>query len=428
MGIFTGNIVSNSISYAVETINPNSNTNRLGRLETAYNDMKKNYEITRQVDRGILENIDKLSNVVQETVKRVNEHILTFPQYTWLSSLIVNKITQSALELQRVADEAKRGRIAVQPFARLTGLVGLKDLTASNTRLLLVTKLNEWSLNFKFTVMVNSPDTKVYRVFAFDHWDNLDEVPRLMHYIGNEYLIYNETSNCIKALSGRPDDYVSDQCLELDGEDPALNQWEISASTLDIEGYSNHSQVKKTPSFNYIYCFPGSIEINRQLYKCPLDTFRLKANREFRTARQRHVPSQVSLNSTRDEYAIPSVHSGHFRDDSDVVQHLAMFEQLRHERKRIYNLTSTYDESLIIKKTSPTLWAVILIWITTVPTAIIYFIIVYWSRTHADKKLENTRVDHPTLQPFLRPSFLNASSDFIPLNQLSRAALPGYQP
>ena len=93
IGLFTGNIVSNLISVAFERIYPGSNTNRLGRLETALEDVKRNFEIGRQVDRGVLENLDKLSNVVQEALKRLNEHVQRFPQYTWLSSLIVNKMT-----------------------------------------------------------------------------------------------------------------------------------------------------------------------------------------------------------------------------------------------------------------------------------------------------------------------------------------------
>ncbi|GLJ59014.1 hypothetical protein SUGI_1488500 [Cryptomeria japonica] len=101
---------------------------------------ERNFEVSRQIDRGILDNIDKLSNVVQETVKRVNSNVLRFPQYTWLSSLIVNKITQSALDLQRIADEAAKGRIAVEPFARLTGITGLKQFKSQDTRLISVTK------------------------------------------------------------------------------------------------------------------------------------------------------------------------------------------------------------------------------------------------------------------------------------------------
>lgn len=85
------------------------------------------------------------------------------------------------------------------------------------------------------------PDTKVYEVYAFYHLNNHDETPRLMRYTGAEYLTYNETSHCIRALSGPPDEYVSEQCLELDGEDPALNRWDVKDTTTEIEKYANVS-------------------------------------------------------------------------------------------------------------------------------------------------------------------------------------------
>lgn len=221
---FTGNIVSNLITTAIERFNPNSNTNRLTRLESAYEDIKKSVEISRSSDRGILENIEKLSNVVQQTVERINKDVQTFPQYVWLSSLIVQRISQSGRDLQRVADEARRGRLAIEPFARLTGMHELKRFQSQHTRIRSITRLNNHTINIKFDAILESPDTKVYKVHAFDHWDNLDETPKLRKYVGAEYLIFNEKFNCIKALPGAPGRIVGDQCLEQDGEDPALKQ------------------------------------------------------------------------------------------------------------------------------------------------------------------------------------------------------------
>lgn len=139
------------------------------------------------------------------------------------------------------------------------------------------------------------------------------------------------------------------------------------------------------PSFNYIYCFPGNIEIKRQTYKCPFDAFRLRSNKEFKTARQRHVPSQISLNSTRDEFAIATVHPEPFRDNSDAVQHLAMFNQLRLERSKVYNLTRTYTESYVVERSNPWLWTAILVWITSIVSSAAYYAFIYWSRTRGSK-------------------------------------------
>lgn len=66
--------------------------------------------------------LDKLSNIVQETVKDLNVHISTFPTYSWIASISVNQMVMSGLDLRIVTDEARCGRIATGPLARLTDL------------------------------------------------------------------------------------------------------------------------------------------------------------------------------------------------------------------------------------------------------------------------------------------------------------------
>lgn len=380
LGVITGNIVSNFVSYAIEIINPRSNTNRLGKLEAAISDMRKNAEISKQVDRGILENIDKLSNFVETALKKVTNHINRFPEYSWIASLVVNKLTNAGIDLQRITDEAKRGRIAMEPFIRLTNLRELNSIQTQNTRFLSVSRVNDHTINFKFAAIIESEDTAAYQVYAFSHWDNLDETPRWMKYTGAAHLIYNETSNCIKAISDSPGEYISDQCTELDGEDPALNQWEAAIHTENIENYANVSQVRKTLSHNFVYCFPGMIEIKGKPYRCPMEAFSLKANIEFKTANQRHIPSQIAIRANQKELPVDVVHAGHFRDDSDVVQHLALFDQLRLQRKKLHNLTEEYRDSYVVKSGSAWFWTLVTFYLSTVGSALGYFFIMCWLR------------------------------------------------
>jgi len=101
--------------------------------------------------------------------------------------------------------------------------------------------------------MVNSQDTKVYKVHGFEHWDNLDEVPRYLTYSETNYRIYSSTSHCIKALTKAPTEPESEQCSEVNGDDPQLSQWNTDKETESIETYSNVSQDLKTIDMNYIY-------------------------------------------------------------------------------------------------------------------------------------------------------------------------------
>lgn len=418
VGVFTGNVVSNLVQFAFEQFYPNSNTNRIRRLEEAYEDFKNNFEIGKQFNRGVLDHLDKLSNIAQETLARISQHIQSFPQYTWISSLVVQKISQSGLDLQRVTDEAVRGMIAIEPFVRLTGISALRGVDSANTKLISIQRINDHTLNFKFLVMIESVDTRVYQVRAFDHWDNLDERPRLLHYTGAKYLIYNETANCIKSLGYEaPPAYISDQCIELDGEDPELNQWTSTEVTDEIEKFSHRSDVHKTAYFNYIYCFPGNITINGREYRCPMDVFRLKFNLEWKTAQQRHKPAFIAVNTTLRQEAFDTVHAGHFPDDSDTVQHLALFERLREERRNLTSLTESMKNSFSVSKSNPWFWTLVASILASWVATSVYLVTVLWARA------SNLPTGGTQAPPYFshKPGTLRQtpSSEYIPMGRTS---------
>ena len=103
--------------------------------------------------------------------------------------------------------------------------------------------------------------------------------------------------------------------------------------------YKSECSQRRNNTRNYIYCFPGEIEVEKKRYRCPMEVFAMKSTVEFKTARQRHVP-QLVARSAENEFAIEAAHAGHFRDDSDVVNYLAMFDALREARKKLLNLTN----------------------------------------------------------------------------------------
>lgn len=357
---FMANVATNLIQSIFDWISPNSNSNRITKSEVMLKDFNDNFKANQIVDRGILDNLDKLSNIVQLTAQKVELQTRRLPEYSWLSALIINRISLAGLDLQRVTDEARRGRIAAAPLGRLLGIPELRQLDASDTKLLSISKVSNNTVNFRFRAVRTSLDTKVYKVYPFDHWDNLDEIPRLMKYKGKQYLIYNSTSNCIKSLDSAPDNYIGDQCSRLNGDDPALAQWEIIKETEDLNPFKSQSQVVKTLNGNYIYCFPGYITVQGHNYTCPMDPFRLDVNREFQTADQLHIPNFVTLNASREYISATEVmHAGFFRDDSDTVQPLALFEALRQERKLLREQNYTLNHSFVVDKTNAWFWTFI---------------------------------------------------------------------
>ena len=243
--------------------------------------------------------------------------------------------------------------------------------------MLAVRRIDDHTLSFRFRVTRTASDTGLFEAYGFSHFDNMDSTPRKLAYKGKKYLIYNETSNCVKSYEGSLDKYVLRSCTELDGEDPALNVWETLYETDDIMKHANETDVRKTATHNYIYCFPGNVTIEGQTYRCPIETFRLKVNKRFRLYDVSWSGSPVESLDSNQRWAIDTVHSSHFRDDSDTIQHLALFDALKEERNAKRKLLEELGSGVHIKYSSPTLWILILTLIAPLVGGCVFFISKY---------------------------------------------------
>ena len=144
--------------------------------------MNKRVEVNTDASRGILDNIDKLSNIVQEIMSRLENSVRRFRKSSMLISLIVNRITQSSVDLQRISDEALHHRLAVEPFIRLTGFKELRGIFSEDTEILAIRRIDDHTLNFRSRVTRTAPDTGLFEAYGFSHYDNLDSTPRKLVY------------------------------------------------------------------------------------------------------------------------------------------------------------------------------------------------------------------------------------------------------
>jgi len=374
LGMIAGNVVSNLISSVFERLNPNSVYNRQIKLEQSLENLKYNFDIMKEVSRGTLDQIQVLTETMRRRIAALEYHAKVFPQYTWVATVIANRIFQSGLDAQRIIDEANNGRVATYEMARLFQMPLLKNIKPEHTQFLSATRTKgKESIRLKFMTKVISPDTFVYRVAAFNHWDNLATVPEYLEYRGATLLIYNETANCIKAVDPPHSKTIAEECAELDGEDSMLSRWETTKKTFELNSTADRSSVEKIFSYNYIYCFPGNITIGKDTYRCPMEAFRLKTDRYFKTADRRHVPSKVQLNATLRHDAIDVVHAGHFEDDSDTVNELRIFDKLNEFRLK---LDSIHAENVVLSKSSIG-WTIGGIVIAGLVAGLIYCCVVY---------------------------------------------------
>ena len=99
-----------------------------------------------------------------------------FSEHTWLASLVVHATYFSALDLQRITDEARRGLLAVEPSTRLLNMNNLRNILTEHTEFVSVKRIDKHTLNLQFSAVITAPNTPVYRMFGFNHVDNLEEI------------------------------------------------------------------------------------------------------------------------------------------------------------------------------------------------------------------------------------------------------------
>lgn len=166
---------------------------------------------------------------------------------------------------------------------------------------------------------------------------------------------------------------ISDTCDELDGEDPQLSIWDAVRTASEIYKYENDSRVQKFEDYNYIYCFPGRIEINNRTHRCPLEVFRLPANIAFETAKQRHVPTRIDQNITFREHFIVYIAIGHFEDDSDVVNELRMCDKISEMKSELGKIK---EVNFVIDRSTGIWWGILSCVLSSVVGALAYLCIV----------------------------------------------------
>jgi len=373
-GWIFGNVASNLVTSVLDWVNSNSIRNRVNRLEVTAAILKENFDVFTQVSKGIIDNQEVLAMAVKKTADELNQLATDFPRFAWISSLLVNRIVTSGQHLQRVANEAKRGRVEVDSMAFLLGIPNLSYFDNRDTKFHSINRVSRDMVNFNFSINVEARDTKVYNVYGFGHWNNITGKPEYLEYRGARHLVYNETSNCMRAIEPPISTHVYETCEELDGEDPLLSSWETTKTTENLHRFENESHVQKFEDWNYIYCFPGKISVGtdfKNSARCPPDVFRLPTPVAFKTSRARHVPSRINRNMTFREHSIDNVNIGHFYDDSDTVNELKMFDKLAELRRELSHLK---EVNFIVSKDTGFWWGSLTLCLSSAAGAIAYAI------------------------------------------------------
>lgn len=372
--------VTNIISALFQRWYPKSDHNRINFLEESNEQLKRQTEqfktefnVTHEVQNGILQTLMSFHRDLREQQRQLQVLTDLLPTVSWSSAFVQSRITQGASDLRTIIDEYSSGRVACKEMANLLNLDELREIDNYDTRFESITSLpGPANYLFKFTVRKKSKTTFVYKVGAFKFWDNLTEVPTLMEYRGHNYLIHNETNNCLKAIEEPTQRAVLEVCTEQNSTDPRLQVWEKLVQTRDVYSNKHNCQVKRTLLYHYIYCFPFNITLKLGTFRNPPHVYRLPINEAFVLPMMNYTPvvRRLDINGPFEFPAIDSIHLGHFPMNSDAIDEVKWFDKIQHLLAENQKLTDERDQSISIEKHGTAFWfLIIFIVLLTLATA-----------------------------------------------------------
>lgn len=364
--------VSNLLSTILSYVNPNSDHNKISRIDDRVRDQNKkidefnhNFNITQQVQRGILDSLTAFGRTIADQQRQISHIANLLPRITWISAYLQSRITAAGADLKIIIEKFAEGHVAVRAMRDMINLQSLEGVEDQDTKFQSIDRISPDIIRFRFAVREKSRNTFVYKVNPFIYWDNLTGLPSLMEYQGEKFLMFNESNNCLKALEEPSQRAILEDCKEANYTDPRLQIWRSLVKTSDLYAYNNTCQAKRTMDFHYIYCFPFNITLKTGPQKAPPYVFRLPINEPFKIMNRIYTPIKRKINITSriDLPAIDSIHLGHFPMGSEMGDQSKWFDELQRLRKLNEEIEIEKERSVFIAKGGATWWIIIVLFI-----------------------------------------------------------------
>jgi hypothetical protein len=290
IGSFSGgvaaNIVTDLVRFTWEYLDPHSATNRLTNMEHKYNEMWNKVELHEAIIDLLVNKTTDIERQLQlESLKRKTSE--TNRDRMQLIKDELNKYIDGATDALR--------RLTVKKQTGLIDMRALSDLTHNDDFLFyderftnyISDKLNPADSDSLLTLLIEfdlhdlSHDTFIAQVKAFKHWDITRDPPQLLDYRGEDYLIFNESANCARALSAKPPKVLFDSCTEPNYIDEKLQEWDVRTEMADPRTYNLRPDSYQTNRWSYIYCYPHWIKLHDKNLTCPNTVFRIPIGQKY---------------------------------------------------------------------------------------------------------------------------------------------------
>lgn len=296
---FSSIVITNLIQSYVGEIVPGGDGYRIKELQTQetldkarIELLEKKYEPIAEIEKGILDRLERLEENLNQTMNRLSHHNERLPYLIWLHSYMNDIIIEGGHRLQSIIENYRYGQAATYQLGQMYNISSLSKVLPEDTLIEEITRESANTVVIKVAIRNVSKDTKVYEVIPFKYIDNITTEPTLMVYEGANYLIYNKTSRCVKTISEPKENLIQENCIDYDFKDPKLKHWVKQNITAD---YKIRPQRKRAGLYNYVYCYGYNITLLNETHVCPPYPFRLPISTGFETHGVIHMASSIQI-------------------------------------------------------------------------------------------------------------------------------------
>ena len=308
------------------------------------NDLKQAQEEGIKLNDLTIKELKLLAEQQKELGEAVETITELLPYASWLVAELVNAIEQTTNDLTIIINEYLNGRVATQEMARLINLPSLaKYRGTQQTEFDSIISESDQNLRFRFTLKEKSKDTFVYRVGPFSYIEDLTTEPILVEYKGADYLIYNKTNNCIKAIDQPHQIAVMEECTQKNREDNRLKIWSRTKIDLDDDKYRQEPKVQRAVRANYIYCYQHKITIDGEIMQCPPYTFKLPSTLSFETNGIKHSALNRTTNARLETFAIDNVQTNHFLNETEFSYEVKLIDSMRNLNNKMKEVSKRHE-------------------------------------------------------------------------------------
>ena len=285
--VILGGAVTNLVSTIWNRFDPHSNEHRITKIEESQTDVldqidqfQEKFNLTSEILDVVIGDVQNLAHRTRHVEYQINHLVQLILRMTWTTTYVQTRMMTMASNLKAMIDEYSHGRVACKEVAELLRIPELELVSNEWTFFESIERVQDNRTKvpiflLKFNVNNIEPNSFIYRVQSFRYWDHLTETPVLMEYKGYNWLMHNESSNCLLAIEEPSEVFLQVGCIEANHTDPRLQLWDQIAETQDIYKYNHTCQVRKLASYNYIYCFPFNITTVMGTFRNPPHVFRL---------------------------------------------------------------------------------------------------------------------------------------------------------